>query len=103
MCIASFTVHGITSACSDSHCAFVPPEEIETLPCRRTSILMKRTWRQHTGVIAQACLPQAGELNLAEEDAVPEVEFNEIIWKAIRGANSEMPAPVRSAFVRVVK
>jgi YVTN family beta-propeller protein len=46
---------------------------------------------------------RSGELNLAEEDAVPEVEFNEIIWKAIRGANSEMPAPVRSAFVRVVE
>jgi YVTN family beta-propeller protein len=46
---------------------------------------------------------RSGELNLAEEDAVPEVEFNEIIWKAIRGANSEMPAPVRSAFVRAVE
>jgi YVTN family beta-propeller protein len=46
---------------------------------------------------------RSGELNLAEEDAVPEVEFNEIIWKAIRGANSEMPAPVRSAFVKVVE
>jgi hypothetical protein len=46
---------------------------------------------------------RSGELNFAEEDAVPEVEFNEIIWKAIRGANSEMPAPVRSAFVRVVE
>jgi hypothetical protein len=42
-------------------------------------------------------------LNLAEEDAVPDVEFNEIISKAIKGANSEMPAPVRSAFVRVVE
>jgi YVTN family beta-propeller protein len=46
---------------------------------------------------------RSGELNLTEEDAVPEVEFNEIIWKAIRGADSEMPAPVRSAFVRVVE
>jgi YVTN family beta-propeller protein len=46
---------------------------------------------------------RSGELNLAEEDAVPDVEFNEIIWKAIRGADSEMPAPVRSAFVRVVE
>jgi hypothetical protein len=45
---------------------------------------------------------RSGELNFAEEDAVPDVEFNEIIWKAIRGASSEMPAPMRSAFVRVV-
>ena len=41
-------------------------------------------------------------LNLTEEDAAPDIELNEIIWKAIRGANSEMPAPVRSAFVGVV-
>ena len=102
MCIASFTVHGITSACSDGHCAFVHPEETDTLPCRRTAILIKRTWRRFTEVSGQACLPQAGELNFAEEDAAPDIEFNEIIWKAIRGANSEMPAPVRSAFVRVV-
>ncbi|MGA9365493.1 MAG: hypothetical protein WBW16_14110 [Bacteroidota bacterium] len=63
----------------------------------------KRTRRQRTEVIAQACLPQAGELNFAEEDAAPDIELNEIIWKAIRGANSEMPAPVRSAFVRAVE
>jgi YVTN family beta-propeller protein len=41
------------------------------------------------------------EMNLSVEDAIPDVEFNEIIWKSIRGAGSEMPAPVRSAFVRV--
>jgi YVTN family beta-propeller protein len=41
------------------------------------------------------------EMNLAIEDAIPDVEFNEIIWKAIRGADAEMPAPVRSAFVRI--
>jgi YVTN family beta-propeller protein len=41
------------------------------------------------------------EMNLSIEDAIPDVEFNEIIWKSIRGADSEMPAPVRSAFVRV--
>lgn len=38
--------------------------------------------------------------NLAELDAVPEREFNEVLWKAIRGINSEMPAPVRAAFVK---
>ncbi|MFB0515116.1 MAG: alkaline phosphatase family protein, partial [Candidatus Neomarinimicrobiota bacterium] len=43
---------------------------------------------------------RSAELNLAVEDAIPDVEFNEIVWKAIRGADSEMPAPVRSAFVR---
>ena len=39
-------------------------------------------------------------MNLAKEDAAPELELNEIIWKSVRGADAEMPAPVRAAFVR---
>lgn len=46
---------------------------------------------------------RSAEMNLTEGDAIPDVEFSEIIWKAVKGADSEMPAPVRSAFVRVVK
>jgi hypothetical protein len=42
-------------------------------------------------------------MNLAVEDAIPDVEFNEIIWKAVKGDGSEMPAPVRSAFVMITK
>ncbi len=42
------------------------------------------------------------ELDFSKEDAAPDIEFNEIIWKAIRGADSHMPAPIRSAFVRVI-
>ncbi len=38
--------------------------------------------------------------NLAELDAVPEREFNDVLWKSIKGLNSEMPAPVRAAFVK---
>jgi hypothetical protein len=39
-------------------------------------------------------------MNLSKEDAIPEAEFNEIIWKAVRGAESPMPPPVHAAFVR---
>lgn len=39
-------------------------------------------------------------MNLSKEDAIPEREFNEIIWKAVRGAKSPMPPPVHAAFVR---
>ena len=39
--------------------------------------------------------------NLAELDAVPEREFNDVLWKAIKGMNSEMPPPVRAAYVRL--
>ncbi|HLP18061.1 MAG TPA: bifunctional YncE family protein/alkaline phosphatase family protein [Bacteroidota bacterium] len=37
-------------------------------------------------------------MNLDREDAVPELEFNQIIWKSIMGVNSEMPMPVRSIY-----
>ncbi len=42
------------------------------------------------------------QMDFSKEDAAPDVEFNEIIWKSVRGADSQMPAPVRSAFVRVI-
>ncbi len=42
------------------------------------------------------------EMNLTKEDAIPDIEFNEIVWKSIKGKNSVMPSPVRSAFVKVV-
>ncbi len=43
---------------------------------------------------------RCSEFNLAVEDAIPDIEFNEIIWKSVKGKNSEMPAPVKSAFVK---
>jgi hypothetical protein len=45
---------------------------------------------------AQASL----EMNLRDADMAPELELNEIIWKSVRGAHSQMPPPVRSGFIR---
>jgi YVTN family beta-propeller protein len=42
---------------------------------------------------------RSGELNLTVPDAINDVEFSEIVWKAVKGINSAMPAPRRSAFV----
>ena len=39
------------------------------------------------------------EFNLEVMDAAPDHLFSEVIWKAVRGLESEMPAPVRSAFI----
>jgi hypothetical protein len=33
-------------------------------------------------------------MNFGREDATPEIRLNEIIWKSIRGENSEMPKPI---------
>ncbi|MBD3750005.1 MAG: beta-propeller fold lactonase family protein [Sphingobacteriales bacterium] len=41
--------------------------------------------------------------NLAKEDAVPDLELNEVIWKSIKGEDAIMPAPRRSAFVKLEK
>ncbi|MCC6460290.1 MAG: beta-propeller fold lactonase family protein [Saprospiraceae bacterium] len=38
--------------------------------------------------------------NLAELDAVPERLFNEVLWRGIKGLDSQMPAPRRSAFLQ---
>jgi len=46
---------------------------------------------------------RSAQMDFSKEDAAPDVEFNEIIWKSVKGANSPMPAPVRSAFVRAVE
>ena len=39
------------------------------------------------------------KLNLEKEDQADDLVFNEIIWKAVKGEKSPMPAPVRAAFV----
>jgi DNA-binding beta-propeller fold protein YncE len=38
-------------------------------------------------------------LDLDKEDRADDLVFNEIIWKAVKGAGSPMPPPVRAAFV----
>ena len=39
------------------------------------------------------------QLDLSKEDQADDLIFNEIIWKAVKGADSQMPPPVRAAFV----
>ncbi|HEY1172559.1 MAG TPA: alkaline phosphatase family protein [Verrucomicrobiae bacterium] len=42
---------------------------------------------------------ESRKMDFTKEDAADDLLLNEIIWRAIRGANSPMPAPVRAAFV----
>jgi hypothetical protein len=39
-------------------------------------------------------------MDFDEPDRAPDLELSEIVWKAVRGAQSAMPPPVRAAFVR---
>ena len=41
--------------------------------------------------------------NFAKEDAVPDRDLNEVVWKSVKGENSVMPAPKHSAFVILEK
>src|SRR5581483_1975203 len=42
----------------------------------------------------------SARMNMEEADLAPEREFNEIIWRSVKGAHSPMPPTVRSAWVR---
>ncbi|WP_276089320.1 bifunctional YncE family protein/alkaline phosphatase family protein [Pedobacter sp. JY14-1] len=41
--------------------------------------------------------------NFAKEDAAPDLDLNEVVWKSVKGEHSVMPAPKRSAFVILEK
>jgi YVTN family beta-propeller protein len=46
---------------------------------------------------------RSAAFNLRKEDAVPDLDLNEVIWKSVKGEKSVMPAPKRSAFVILEK
>jgi hypothetical protein len=43
---------------------------------------------------------QSEKFNLAKEDSAPDLEFNEVLWHAIKG-DKPFPGAKRSAFVQV--
>ena len=38
------------------------------------------------------------KFNLAKEDAVPDLEFNQVLWHGIKGDLVPFPGPKRAAF-----
>lgn len=42
---------------------------------------------------------ESEKFNLKREDAIDDILFNEVIWKSVRGKDSQMPPPVRAGFV----
>ncbi len=41
--------------------------------------------------------------DFSKEDRIPDLLFSQVIWKAVKGEESVMPAPVRSAFLKTNK
>jgi hypothetical protein len=38
------------------------------------------------------------KFDLSKEDRIPDAQFNEVIWTAVKGSNIPCPAPVHAAF-----
>ncbi|HLX66909.1 MAG TPA: alkaline phosphatase family protein, partial [Puia sp.] len=55
--------------------------------------------RRNTAMTPSAIL--SAQFDLSRADAVPDRLLNEVLWKAVKGENSTVPAPRRSAFVKV--
>ena len=53
--------------------------------------------------VTNAAAKLSATFNFSKPDAVPDLELNEVIWQSVKGENSVMPAPHRSAFVKLVK
>ncbi len=41
------------------------------------------------------------EFNFTKEDAVPDMEFNFVLWHGIKGDHVPLPAPKRAAFLNL--
>ena len=39
--------------------------------------------------------------DFSKEDAAPDLDLNEVVWKSVKGEDSVMPAPRRSAFIKM--
>ena len=39
------------------------------------------------------------KFNFAQEHANDDFKFNEVIWRSVKGAAAEMPAPIHAGFV----
>jgi hypothetical protein len=46
---------------------------------------------------------QSEAFNLMKEDAVPDLEFNIVLWHGLKGENIPFPGPKRAAFVKLRK
>ena len=42
------------------------------------------------------------KFDLSKEDAVPDLEFNEVLWYAIKGMHVPFPGPKRAAFFTAI-
>ena len=51
-------------------------------------------------IVVNELSKKSAGFDFAKEDRVPEDQFNEVLWKGIKGMNAIVPAPKRAAFVK---
>jgi hypothetical protein len=53
-------------------------------------------------VVTNKLSEKSAAFNFSKEDEVNDADFNEVLWKAIKGMNSPVPSPRRAAFVKTI-
>jgi hypothetical protein len=86
------------AAATPMYAAFQPTPDLRPFTHRPARVALDEL-NDWSSPGAQASLA----MNLEEADLAPELELNEIIWKAVRGAHSQMPPPVRAGFIRIIE
>jgi YVTN family beta-propeller protein len=51
--------------------------------------------------VVNAWQKKSEQFDFTKEDRIPDREFTEVIWKAVKGENAIVPAPKRAAFVKL--
>jgi len=53
-------------------------------------------------IVTNKLSEKSAAFNFSKEDEVNEADFNEVLWKAIKGMDSPVPSPRRAAFVKTI-
>jgi hypothetical protein len=54
-----------------------------------------------TNVAMNEWQQRSEQFDLTKEDAVPDLEFNKVLWHGLKGSNVPFPGPRRAAFVKI--
>jgi DNA-binding beta-propeller fold protein YncE/phospholipase C len=84
------------AAATPMYASFATTPDTTPYRCRKANVPLDE--KNAPGAYGQE---RSGQMDFSAEDRIPEVEFSEIIWRSVKGANVPMPPPVRSAFVKV--
>ena len=82
------------------------PAGADALPSDDTPTIISRLPARPARVDLNATNTQAAwgadlseKFDLTKEDQADDLLFNEVIWRSVKGPSSQMPAPVRAAWV----